>query len=167
MLFCSIYWAQFLQMLQVVLKSFAQRLLMSEVVSLLISNILLLSYSLTANGPVLVRLETKTGFMQFLLQHVSLLHRFLSNYIYRQCIICRQKWKPPRFSCPKSCHTWVFLSLCRCNSVIRWVLGRKQNLKKKQEVLQRQTWKTGAIPFLKQWHVQRSQQPFSSNMLWV
>lgn len=54
----------------------APRLLMSEVVSLFISNILLLSYSLTANGPVLVRLETKTGFMQFLLQHVSLLYRF-------------------------------------------------------------------------------------------
>lgn len=62
---------------------------MSEVVLLFISNILLLSYSLTANGPVLVRLETKTGFMQFLLQHVSLLHRFLSNDIYRQCINCR------------------------------------------------------------------------------
>lgn len=80
MLFCSIYWAQFLQMLQVVLKSLAQRLLMSEVVSLFISNILLLSYSLTANGPVLVRLETKTGFMQFLLQHVSLLHRFFIKW---------------------------------------------------------------------------------------
>lgn len=59
---------------------------MSEVV-FFISNILLLSYSLTANGPVLVRLGTKTGFMQFLWQHVSLLHRFLSND--RQCIICR------------------------------------------------------------------------------